>query len=51
MIFYEFLSYLKAGIDKINKIQSPENGKNGIFELWFHVKSEWQINPEIPTVS
>ena len=29
--FYEFLHFLKADIYQINKIQSPQNGKNGDF--------------------
>ena len=30
--FYTFLYFLKAEIDQINKIQSPENGKNDSFK-------------------
>ena len=31
LYFHDFLHFLKAGIDQINKIQSPKNGKNDSF--------------------
>ena len=31
--FYEFLHFLKAVIDQINKIQGPKNGKTAVLEL------------------
>ena len=31
--FYEFLRFLKAAIDQINKIQGPKNGKTAVLEL------------------
>ena len=31
--FYEFLHFLKAAIDQINKIQGPKNGKTAVLEL------------------
>ena len=31
--FYEFWHFLKAGIDQINKIQGPKNGKTAVIEL------------------
>ena len=52
--FYQFLHFLKAAVYQIDKLLRPKIGKNdsirttGFSKTDFHVKSEWQNNPEFP---
>ena len=51
--FHELLHFLKDETHQNNKIQGPKISNNGSIRIsrfsknWFHVKSEWQRNPEI----
>ena len=45
MDFHEFLHFLKAEIEHINKIHSPWNGKNGISYIFKIHKIDFTLNP------
>ena len=51
--FHELLHFLKDETHQNNKIQGPKISNNSSIRIsrfsknWFHVKSEWQRNPEI----
>ena len=47
---YEFLHFLKPEIYLLNKIQSSQNGKNGIFCTFRIPKFQWWKNPEFSTL-